>query len=245
MGTGQWLSGTKSIPASHPWFSCIQNPTAAGTRALCSLRNSPGKWEGPGGSLRGPSQSLWELIWVQLLSPWDQTGFTRECRKAQLAFPSHPHSWIQPSHTQGAFQAAGCECSLLLAEREVPAQWRGATDFLTECAFYFGTDLHLQLLFWCWLFPRLLTRSLFPSQLLHAQGEMILTGSSKVMPGIILLPVMSAGFIFGVAAQAEQGQDTKMQRRTQCMPKCSFTGKLLSFRELSGTRVINHNCVQS
>lgn len=84
------------------------------------------------------------------------------------------------------------------------------------------------------------------SSLLHrVLGEMIPLGSSEVMPGIVLLPVMSAGFVFGVAAQAEQGEDLKMQGSAQWMPECSFTGKLLSLRELSGTDVINHNCVQS
>lgn len=203
---------------------------------------------------KGPSQSLW---WADLVheARLDLSG--NAGKLSWHFFPTLPPGSSPPTHTsQGAFQAAGFTCS--------PAgnSWQSVLR-VSISQHHWGTDTvkgnhwfpdsmcflvwhRLQVQFWCWLLPRFLTKSLFASQLPHAQVmRWFWSEALRWCQALFLLPVMSAEFVFGVAAQEEQGEDIKMQRSTQCMPKCSFTGRLLSFRELSATRVINHNCVQS
>lgn len=167
-----------------------------------------------------------------------------------LLDPALPHT------SQGAFQAAGCKCSptreFCSGQKLLRISIAGGTNTIKGnhwfpdwmCFLFWHRFAHCKCCF-------MLIVPQTPHQVPLYTSVPPCRGAGRDNPCWELRGDVRHYFHcqwfaeFGVAAQEEQVEDIKMHRSTQCMAKCSFTGKLLSFRELSDTRVINHNCVQS
>lgn len=148
-----------------PCFGCIQNSTAVGVRALCSLRSSPGKWEGSGGSLR---RNLSIPLRADL-------GAAAQSMRPDRIYQGMQKCWHSlhtltpgsspPTHIPRCCWMQMLSNKELCSWQKVPRasiswhHWgtntvKGGTDFLTECAFHFGTDLHIASAVWVLTVPQ-------------------------------------------------------------------------------------------